>query len=805
MAKLGLDEKVVRAFKLLSNPANLEILVMLSSGEFNPRELAKELGRDETDVSRRLRRLEDAGLVIGEWKRVAGRNIRVYRLRSSELCLNLTSEGITLGGAPSINPRELARQLSARLVAPSPPSFFAGRRKELSLLQEAEPGLAIVVGLPGIGKTSLLAVYASKRSGPVAWYKFTGLEDLRLFVWKLALHFSLLGDTRLYDAVQSGGLNIENLALITASIMDKYNVLLVLDDFHLVADKMVSLFVAELAPMLEKGAVFLASRRRPTSILASAPRALLLPLTGLSVKEARQALEKLGVSIDAKGFSVVYAVTQGHPLLLRIFASLSSKHSIQDALKIISKHSIEGLWRSLIDSLGSCEAEVLNVLAELSRPTPAGLLIHLSTCKSVGTALYKLVDSGLVDETSEGYIAREIVLRLKPRRAPRRGLLVVAGDWHLGRETAEDLVKALDYYVRAKSEKHVMKLIKKRIESLSVEMLAVAETYARLLEKALEFVRRPLTKAFIHMELGVAKHSIGKLRESFEHARAAYEVLRNYNYRDSFVRSIGLLLWYYPMYLTREEAEKLIREAEKIVGTEKVSATTESLYYANLARFYSHSGEPERVLEATLRELEATKKYSKKPYDIAIARTHVAIALGLNGDLEGAIREAEEALGSLYIEAPVYHVAYVKWGLAEIYLSAGRWKQAYQLARDIYPVFEGINKIDTVMDLLGVMVLSLVAMGVKEEALENAEKLRKLVMEHIGSWRGYESYGLATIAAYAINNTDYRELAKEVLDDIKKRREDINTSYMQPCLRVLERVGLTDIVSEVKKHLGEGE
>jgi predicted transcriptional regulator len=54
-----------RLLKVLSSEVNLQILSILRSGSFNPRELARILQRDESDVSRRLKALERVGLIEG--------------------------------------------------------------------------------------------------------------------------------------------------------------------------------------------------------------------------------------------------------------------------------------------------------------------------------------------------------------------------------------------------------------------------------------------------------------------------------------------------------------------------------------------------------------------------------------------------------------------------------------------------------------------------------------------------------------------------------------------------------------------
>jgi len=47
------------------------------------------MGRDETDIARRLRKLEQTGLIESFWKRLGDRNVKVYRLKVEDLTQEL--------------------------------------------------------------------------------------------------------------------------------------------------------------------------------------------------------------------------------------------------------------------------------------------------------------------------------------------------------------------------------------------------------------------------------------------------------------------------------------------------------------------------------------------------------------------------------------------------------------------------------------------------------------------------------------------------------------------------------------------
>jgi ATP/maltotriose-dependent transcriptional regulator MalT len=777
---------------------------MLASKEFSPRELARELGRDETDVSRRLRRLERAGLVVGEWRRVAGRNVRVYRLAGGRLCLRVTSSGVTLDTSAGVEPEALAKKVTTTLSPPKPPPAFTGRARELRMLSGINSGLGVVVGLPGIGKTSLLAKFASEEDRPTAWYTFTGLEDLRILAWKLSLYLSLLGDKRLFEVVESGGFDVGLLSKTLAESMDKYGMILVLDDYHRVTDKMISLLVSETAQKLKSAVIVIASRRRPTGLLASVPGSTMLSLSGLSTAEAREALSKMGVEVDPKSFSALYTITRGHPLLLRMFAELAAKNGVKDAVRLLQRQRLDRIWRSIIETLPPCEAEVLDILAELGQPAPAGLVKELCTCHSPGIALYRLVDSGFVDETSRGYTARELVLRLKPRRPPRRDLLVRAGDWFLSHGAPEDFVAALGFYTRAGNEKRIVKLIRRRMESIGIEMTVVSEAYGRKLLEALERAKKPYTRAYILSELARTMRDQGRFKESYSMLNEAHRIALQYRDKHLLFAIISLKLWFYPLLLSVEEAESLIEEAEKIVASTNIKPALLSVYYSNLARYYGHRGRVEKVLEAVEAELEADKMVGNR-YELARSRAHYAIALAMNGRVEEAIREAEEALGLVYFDAPSSLVALIRWILAELYTRADMWREAYKNATEAYMLFKSTQRHEGVIETLGLRILAFINMGARRAAYRNARRLVEYVENNLGTWRSNPLAGLAAVAAYAAAGRDYTGLVEQIIKGIRESNARIPLVEFEPYIKALQSTGAIDVVEKLEKYVHESE
>jgi len=762
-----LDDRILEAFRLLSNPVNVELLLLLSTRGFNPRELSKLLGRDETDISRRLRRLEKAGLVVGEWTRKAGRNVKVYRLRLRRLCLRLGEDGIELSPSWDVEPKALARRIKGLATPPRPPPGFAGRARELRLLEDAQSGLLVVTGLPGIGKTSLLAKYVAQAARPAAWYSFTGLEDVKSFYWALSLRLSEIGGETPFYSFYGQQLPVQAAAKTLAEAMDSVNLVLVLDDFHMLQDTAVLLLVSKMAALVERAQILVASRRKPSSLLASVPGSRLIELGGLRLQEVRSVLELLGLKLSPAEISRLYSATQGHPLLVRIFAEIAARKGVEAGLRAVESQRLEDLWRSVLESLTPCEAEALSVLAALPAPLPPELLEKLTRCRHIGTAIYHLLDAGLIEDGGEGYTVKDIVRRLRPRRGvavPRR-LTVEAGDWFLSRGTPRSVLHAIRLYDAAGDERRIVKAIRYRMAHIGVEMAPLAGVYVKELTRVLEGSKSPYTRAYILLELAADDTERGRFRDAYEKARSAYEVFRSRHDAAAMLAAIARLLWLYPSPIGREEAGRLVEEGEKtaayIRAVDAFGRAALLLFYSNLARYYASLGETVQALEVVRRELALAEAIGNR-FEELHARLHLAVALALNCRHEEALREAEAALSGLYPEAPEPLLATALWVLSGIYLQLGRWREAYRSSKEAYEIFDKYENVYRAAGALAIQAVSLLHLGLHGAARGAAEKLVDLVEEKIGTWRGLEPEGLAALAVLLSQGATPKRLVEEL-------------------------------------------
>ncbi len=335
----------------------LELLA--SAGSLSPRELAELAGLDETEVSRRLRRLERLGLLEAEWSRGWSPR-RLYRLRFSNLCFS-PSKG--LASAPPEPPAA---------AAPRPPAGFLGRSAELGVVTSSR-GLLHLHGVPGSGKTALLAAAASSWRGKVVW-----------------LH----GSRR-----TSGGVLRGLVRLHGGQEFLKEGGLLVLDDAQLAQESAVE-EAARLGSATGAGLVVIATHVGSRIVRRYAPSASQFALRGLGRIESMLLLRRAGLEEELTRLIAERAA--GLPGLL---LAADGSRSPREALARVER-AARLLWGVLSEELGEPGATMLSAIASAGVPVPWELLASACpSCRSPDHIADMLLEAGLLVEDSEGVVA----------------------------------------------------------------------------------------------------------------------------------------------------------------------------------------------------------------------------------------------------------------------------------------------------------------------------------------------------------------------------------------------------------------
>jgi DNA-binding transcriptional ArsR family regulator len=105
--------------RILNNESNLKILDRLKARPYYPRELAHEMALSEPFVVRRLKAMEEEGIVEGRWETEGSRKVKRYYLMDVKIeygkeGLKVTSEEIPT--PPAARTIDLKKELIGRLI-----------------------------------------------------------------------------------------------------------------------------------------------------------------------------------------------------------------------------------------------------------------------------------------------------------------------------------------------------------------------------------------------------------------------------------------------------------------------------------------------------------------------------------------------------------------------------------------------------------------------------------------------------------------------------------------------------------------
>src|SRR4051812_24438577 len=199
------------------------------------------------------------------------------------------SRGVEVAGAPSNSrgegrprPRKPSRPnlrlrvgpaiAATKIHVPQPRAEGVKRTRLTELLRDTRPALALIVAPPGFGKTTVLTDWAAADPREFAWVSIDQHDNDRTLLW--ASISAALGGTESGGAIRDR-LNAVPLAPNPAALAARdveglsAEIVLVLDDFHLITDEATMASVLQLVelaiPNLE---IAIATRVEPPSPLA---------------------------------------------------------------------------------------------------------------------------------------------------------------------------------------------------------------------------------------------------------------------------------------------------------------------------------------------------------------------------------------------------------------------------------------------------------------------------------------------------------------------------------------------------------
>jgi len=317
-----------------------------------------------------------------------------------------------------------AEEASEQAVPPPPDERFVGRSGELrdimDRLRSGPETVLCVVGIPGVGKTTLAARLLSELKGGRAFYfRVREWASYRRFLQGIRDFLCRFGKKKLAGVLQrSGSPPTEEVSAAVSADLDGLGAVIILDDFHESAGQPeLQNFTQELAELLARSEppsrLLLFSRTSPDFYdrrhVAIGRQIWEYRLGGLDEDSARTLALRTGlrlVDVDR-----VFKTTKGHPLSIQLLKGLpGGPPETHDARRFLQEE--------VIGRIPAPERALLQTLSVLRRPEGQDAILSLSEDPLAYDALSSLVSRSLVTVLGGKYEVHEMVKEGAYERMP---------------------------------------------------------------------------------------------------------------------------------------------------------------------------------------------------------------------------------------------------------------------------------------------------------------------------------------------------------------------------------------------------
>ncbi|WP_457753307.1 NB-ARC domain-containing protein [Thermococcus sp.] len=732
--------EILQLMKVLSNEVNLQILSILKSGSFNPRELARILQRDETDVSRRLRMLERVGLVEGNWVRVKKKNIRIYSLKVGEVKISFEPGRIMIKTSED-------RSYKISLLESKMPKVetFFGREAEINTLSSSKKPVIVIYGIAGIGKTAL----AARVFKDAFWYQMSEADSFDYFAWQIGLFLNTLDYPLLLEYLRGGGREERDIFELILEGLENTKAKIVIDDVHKCSDEKILKLLSFLALRIKKGRLILISREKLH--FGTGENILYFQLKGLSLKDAYTLLRAKGLHLDAYDFAEIYNLTKGHPLALTLFAE-----AYRENQKVRTDNFFDFLFSEVYQQLSADEKLMLQIISLFDEPLEYEAIKTLYRKKNSFVILYSLLNKGIVEKRGEVYFLHDLLkgFAREVREIDEKEYYLGYLDYLLKRNTAKNFLAAFRYVIKLGDKEKIKYLIELRVKKFKRIVQDFPDAYMKTL---LQIKENPYAKK----ELGHIYFQKG----FFEKALKLWLEVRDDV--DGIHRAdvISFLADVYMELNNFKEAEKYLKELESIAENSD-ELEIKFWYYVELTKFYFYMGKPEGALRSAFEELKIVRKIGLYPEIESAVLLHI-------GDIHIEMEKDEEAL-KYYLQAlniaEAYSLAFMKnmakMELTKMYFLLRDYERAVKYGKDAADYFIRVRNYRRATDVLSYRCLAYMALGKIDEAEKDAEEMIRIAQStnYPLGWAGYIFLG-AIKELKGESGKEYFELGKEKLRD----------------------------------------
>ncbi len=583
--------------------------------------------------------------------------------------------------ATAVAPTEPAEERKATpTVVSELPSIvhFFGRKKELAQLHRwlasDQPHLIVVVGIAGIGKTTLVAklVTEHRERRSIFWHRIHSWETLRNIVDAVAAFLRQLERHELALYIENARqINLGDLKPILDHDLGGLDALFVFDDCHEATEEIVQ-FISLLKEILPgtSGVKALLTSRRPVPCydrreVVVTKTVAEYQLKGLDEASARQLLDL--DRVDDFTFASIYDNTEGHPLILELISTDAVLDDGHDGQKDVRLYLRDEIFRQLDER----EKALLGLLSLFRSAAPLEALYAVAPDLEYET-VERLIDRNLVKATTAGYdihsLLREFFSnRLNPVRA--RSHHAKIGDYYRGREEDRAPLDAVYHLLKGGQPEPAQALILDHGRAL------VQKGYHREVLSLLTAIENtdldPVEEPAILLLKGIAYTFSGQWKEAMDHYQRALDGARDAQRMLQLATAyncIGAVHYRRGDWIEARRCYKAGLDA-----LEAMDAREETTVKQTYAKLLSNIGlidweeeKWERAIECHRETLELSRALDD-PAGIARAYTNIGNIYWSKGEIEAAIENYRESLELIEASGDERTLAIVYNNLGEAY------------------------------------------------------------------------------------------------------------------------------------------
>jgi tetratricopeptide (TPR) repeat protein/adenylate kinase family enzyme/DNA-binding MarR family transcriptional regulator len=617
--------------------------------------------------------------------------------------------------------------------------YFVGRTKELNkILNWFDTGdhkIAVIYGIPGIGKTTLANRVLSEYQGQkhMFWYRFHRWDTMRSILLPFSEFLAKMQRKRLKSYLSGKhSLDLNNVSQILEDELDNSKTLLIFDDFQRVKEDIAEFFslLIEILSRIKGVHVMIVGRRimpfYDRSDVVVKKLVAELQLDGLDESSSRQLLKLK--NIDDKLFKKIYELTKGHPLFLEL---ISSVKDITDK-KDIKRYIYEEIFSNLLEQ----EKILMNILSVFRYPvTSRAVFIEDDMDIEV---LDELVERNLVQEIAyDMYDIHDLIreffyIRLPPNIRKRYHL--EASDYYIEDGSTLASIEAQYHFLKAGEfekaaslavangdeiiNKGYLEEFMNIIEDFSMNntpetywadiMLLKAEvlTITGDLDTALEYYNQalmlsdsskiPLVKAKTLRKIGHISRTRSDLKSAEKNFNDSLKISKqikdNQGIADIY-RGLG------EIYGIKGEFEKAIEYLLKGLDYAQTSEDLQVLAkaYVDLGTVYGNMGDHDKAIEYHEKCISVLEETGDQ-YSMAKVMNNLGVVYLDKGESDKALKHFEDCIRLSRTTGDIRQMGYGLTNASEIYIYQSNFNQAKEYLDESIKIF---NKIGDKFKLAG--------------------------------------------------------------------------------------------------------